>query len=197
MLNQAHLQLDPVRNLKGFKEQTSNSGITNQNITSVSQNLAEEKIHYSEQLTSASCIRLSFDELKSFEILDNQFQDLGIIFDNGLVIQPSNPAFPSRSGLKVVMGSPKSGFLEVIFLRPVNWVSILVTSSQRLVIQAHNQNEELLDESVLPAANLATSSSDIPPNTMLSVAANDIRKVSFFCFDGHFTLDEFRFCFST
>lgn len=142
------------------------------------------------------CIRLNFDEFKSFETLFKQFEDWGIIFDNSLVIQPSNPAFPSRSGLKVIMASPQSGLLEVNFLRPANWVSALVTSSQRLVFSAYNQQGELLDEAVLPTANVVNSDSDIPPNTMLSVAAQEIWKVKVFCFDGHFTLDEFRFCFA-
>jgi hypothetical protein len=174
MVNQANFQLDQVR-------------ISKTTVEGIDINL----------LIPPRCISLNFDDLKSFEILNDQFREWGIIFHNSLVIQPSNPAFPSRSGSKVVMGSPQSGFLEVTFLHPVNWVSGLVTSSQRLVIYAYNQDGDLLDESILPKSNLANSGSDIPPNTMLSVDGNDIRNVKFFCFDGHFTLDEFRFCFVT
>ena len=146
---------------------------------------------------SPECIRLNFDTLKPFESLSHQFKQWGVIFDNCIVIQPSNPAFPSRSGSKVVMSSPQNGFLEVTFLRPAKRVSALITSSQRLIFSAYDQQDKLLDESVLPQANVTNSGSDIPPNTMLSVVADDIWKVKIICFDGHFTLDEFRFCFST
>ncbi|NET73328.1 MAG: hypothetical protein F6K62_21045, partial [Sphaerospermopsis sp. SIO1G2] len=112
-------------------------------------------------------------------------------------VGPSNPAFPSHSGLKVAIASPKSGLMEIHFLRSVNWVSSLVTSSQQLVIYAYDQNENLIDQSVLPKANLANSDSDIPPNTILSVSSENIKKVKLVCFDGNFTLDEFRFCIST
>lgn len=194
MLNQAH-KLDQLPTLAETQEQPDSS-VTNQPINISSCPNAVEKDTYSEQRFLPECIRLNFNDLKPFETLDDQFKDWHIIFDNCLVIQPSNPAFPSYSGSKVVMASPKSGLLEINFLRSVNWVSGLVTSSQRLVICAYDQNGELLDESVLPKANIANSDSDIPPNTMLSVSAENISKVKFFCFDGNFTLDEFRFCIS-
>ncbi|TAF06962.1 MAG: hypothetical protein EAZ77_11305 [Nostocales cyanobacterium] len=196
MLNQATLQLDQLQTLENNKFPTDRSSVLNQRNTSVSPDLVEEDIE-AHQVNVPRCIRLNFDDLKSFEILHNQFKNWGLIFDNSLVIQPSNPAFPSRSGLKVLMGSPKNGFLEVNFLRPVNFVSGLVTSSQRLVLSAYNQNDELVNESVLPTANVVGSGSDIPPNTLLSVTANSIKRVNFCCFDGNFTLDEFRFCLTT
>ncbi|WP_353930766.1 hypothetical protein WJM97_21260 [Okeanomitos corallinicola TIOX110] len=194
MLNQAH-KLDQLQTLAETQERTESS-VTKKSINISNGPNAVDKDTYTEQRFLPECIRLNFDELKAFETLHDQFKNWGIIFDNCLVIQPSNPAFPSESGSKVVMASPKSGLLEINFLRPVNWVSGLVTSSQRLVISAYDQNGELLDESVLPKANLANSDSDIPPNTMLSVSAENISKVKFFCFDGNFTLDEFRFCIS-
>ncbi|MEA5579522.1 hypothetical protein [Anabaena sp. UHCC 0451] len=175
--------------------ESDRSGIQNQIITSVWQDIVEENTD-SDQIIPPRCIRLNFDDLKSFEKLHNQFKHWGLIFDNSLVIQPSNPAFPSRSGLKVVMGSPKSGSLEVTFLRPASFVSALVTSSQRLVLSAYNQNGQLVNESVLGTANVVNSGSDIPPNALISVTASCIKRVNFCCFDGNFTLDEFRFCFA-
>jgi hypothetical protein len=86
--------------------------------------------------------------------------------------------------------------LEVVFLRPVNWVTTLVTGSQRLLVDAYDEDDKLLDKSVLPAGNVVNSGLDIPRNTILSVTGNYIQKVSFCCFDGHFTLNEFKFCCS-
>lgn len=194
-LNQSILQSDQLQRLENTESQIDSFSVENKIITSVWQDLVEENIDTNQE-TLRRCIRLSFDELQSFEKLHNQFRHLGLIFDNCLVIQPSNPAFPSRSGLKVVMASPKNGFLSVKFLNPVNLVSILVTSSQRLVLSAYDQDEQLVKESVLPTANIVNSGSDIPPNATLSVTANCIKSIHCGCFDGQFTLDELRFCFS-
>jgi hypothetical protein len=141
------------------------------------------------------CISLNLADLKCFEVVERQYENLGVIFQNSLAIQPSNPAFPTHSGLTVLMGSPKSGFLQATFLRPVNWVGALVTSSQRLVICAYDRDRQLLAQAVLPGANLANSDSLMPPNTLLAVAAEDIHSVTFCAFDGQFTLDNFRFRF--
>jgi hypothetical protein len=146
------------------------------------------------KFTVPTCISLNLENLKCFETVEHQYAHWGVIFHNSLAIQPSNPAFPSHSGLTVLMGSPKNGFLEATFSRPVNWVSALVTSSQRLVISAYDQEGQLLNQSVLPTANLANSDSTIAPNTLLSVTGKNIKSVTFCAFDGQFTLDNFRFC---
>ncbi|TAE59421.1 MAG: hypothetical protein EAZ87_09875 [Nostocales cyanobacterium] len=195
MLNQAN-QSNQIQTLTETKQKPDSYATKQPTYTSGFSNQLEKNTH-SQNKFLPECIRLNFNDLKPFEKLNDQFQELGIVFDNCLVIQPSNPSFPSLSGLKVIMASPKSGLMEISFLRPVNWVSGLVTSSQRLVIYAHNQNGEIVDKSVLPKANLANSDSDIPPNVILSVSAENITKVKFICFDGNFTLDEFRFCVST
>jgi hypothetical protein len=153
-----------------------------------------EEVFDTTNIPVPSCICLSLEDLKCFEAVERQYEDWGVIFQNSLAIQPSNPAFPTYSGLTVLMGSPKGGFLEATFLRPVNWVSALVTSSQRLVLSAYDGDRQLLCQTILPEANLANSDSAIPPNTLLSVTANQIHSVTFCAFDGQFTLDNFRFC---
>jgi hypothetical protein len=141
-----------------------------------------------------TCICLDLEDLKCFEAVERQYESWGVIFHNSLAIQPSNPAFPSYSGLTVLMGAPKSGFLEATFLRPVNSVSAFVTSSQRLVLSAYDRDRQLLGQAALPSANLANSDSVISPNTLLSINVNNIYSVTFCAFDGQFTLDNFRFC---
>jgi hypothetical protein len=142
-----------------------------------------------------ACISLNLEDLKCFETVKGQYERCHVIFNNCIAIQPSNPAFPTHSGQTVLMAAPKGGFLEATFLRPVHWVSAFVTSSQRLVLSAYNSDRQLLKESVLSGANLANSDSAVPPNTLLSVAANNIHSVSFRAFDGQFTIDDFSFCF--
>ncbi|MCV3216264.1 hypothetical protein OGM63_22575 [Plectonema radiosum NIES-515] len=148
-----------------------------------------------EQVAVPTCICLNLEDLKCFEAVERQYEQWGVIFNNSIAIQPSNPAFPAHSGVTVLMGAPKSGFLEATFLRPVCSVSTFVTSSQRLVLCAYDQNNQLLTQTALPAANLANSDSALPPSTLLSLTANDIHRITFNTFDGQFIIDDFSFCF--
>jgi hypothetical protein len=148
-----------------------------------------------EQAAVPSCIYLNLEDLKCFETVERQYEPWGVIFHNSIAIQPSNPAFPTNSGLTVLMGSPKSGFLEATFLRPVSWVSMFVTSSQRLELCAYDRHNQLLTQTALPAANLANSDSALPPSTLLSLKAKDIHRITFSSFDGQFIIDGFNFCF--
>ncbi|GAB1540872.1 hypothetical protein NUACC21_35410 [Scytonema sp. NUACC21] len=142
-----------------------------------------------------TCIYLNLEDLRCFEVVDNQYEEWGVTFSNCIAIQPSNPAFPTHSGLMVLMGAPKSGLLEATFLRPVHFVSAFVTSSQRLLLSAYDRDGQLLTQTILPGANLANSDSIVPPNTLLSVSATDIYRVTFCAFDGQFTIDDFSFCY--
>ncbi len=144
--------------------------------------------------TRAKNVCLKFTSLKCFETVERQYENQGVIFSNCIAIQPSNPAFPIQSGMLVLMGSPQSGLLEASFVRPVQEVKALITSSQRLVLSAYDRNGELLAQSILPGANLANSDSPVPPNALLCVQANNIHRITFCAFDGQFTVEEFSFC---
>ncbi|MDJ0619615.1 MAG: hypothetical protein QNJ63_23215 [Calothrix sp. MO_192.B10] len=137
---------------------------------------------------------LQFANLKCFETVERQYENQGVIFSNCIAIQPSNPAFPIKSGTLVLMGSPNSGLLEATFVRPVRGVKALITSSQRLVLSAYNSDRQLLTQSILPAANLANSDSPVPPNALLCVQADNIHSITLCAFDGQFTVEEFSFC---
>jgi hypothetical protein len=193
MVKQAILQSHKVSRFENAKFALDNFKIQKQVIASNWQGQFE-KVNETARVNVPTCISLNLEDLKCFEAVERQYESLGVVFQNSLAIQPSNPAFPTYSGLTVLMGAPKSGLLEATFLEPVNWVGVLVTSSQRLVMSAYDCDRQLLAQSVLPSANLANSDSAMPPNTLLSVAANDIHSVTFCAFDGQFTLDNFRFC---
>ena len=141
------------------------------------------------------CIFLQLDKLKCFEVVERQYESRGVIFNNCIAIEPSNPAFPPRSGVVVLMSSPKSGLLEATFVRPVNLVSAFVTSSQRLVLSAYDRDRKLLNQAVLPSGNLANSDSALAPNTLLCVSAQNIHSISFHAFDGQFTINDVSFCY--
>ncbi|MFB2893665.1 hypothetical protein ACE1CI_12205 [Aerosakkonemataceae cyanobacterium BLCC-F50] len=138
-------------------------------------------------------VYLNFEDLMCFEVVDRQFQKWGVIFNNCIAIRPSNPAYPANSGSTVLMGAPKSGWLEAVFYHPVKTVSAVVTTSQKLVLAAYNQDNQLLKEVEISEPNLAGYDSSIPPNELLSVTAADIYRVTYCAFDGQFTLDDFKF----
>ncbi len=194
MVKQAILQSQKVSKFQTARFTPDNFKINNQVIASAWQGQLQDVVD-SATNTVPTCISLNLEDLKCFEVVERQYESWGVIFENSLAIQPSNPAFPTHSGLTVLMGSPKSGLLEASFLHPVKSVSAFVTSSQRLVLSAYDRDRQLLDQTVLPAGNLANSDSAMSPNILLSVAANDIHSVTFCAFDGQFTLDKFRFCF--
>lgn len=193
MLKTDSLQLDTVLTFKA--PQFMPSELDLENIPPSSANGSQiVQVDRSQVETASKCFYLRLENLKCFEKVENQFQDLGVIFNNCMAIQPSNPAFPLRSASVVLMGSPQSGLLEASFLNPVKSVRAFITSSQRLVLSAYDRERQLVDQSVLPSANLANSDSAVSPNTLLLVSANNIHSVTFCAFDGQFTVDGFNFC---
>ncbi|MBW4555349.1 MAG: hypothetical protein KME59_05315 [Trichormus sp. ATA11-4-KO1] len=193
MVKQATLQSNKIPTVEDAKFSLDNHNVQNQVIASAKRGEFEE-VFDATKVDVPTCICLNLEDLKCFETVERQYEHWGVIFHNSLAIQPSNPAFPTHSGLTVLMGSPKGGFLEATFLRPVNWVSVFVTSSQRLVLSAYDRDRQVLAQTILPSANLANSDSVLPPNSLLSITAKNIHSVTFCAFDGQFTLDNFRFC---
>jgi hypothetical protein len=142
-----------------------------------------------------TCVRINLEGLHCFEVVDQQFQQWGVTFSNAIALQPSNPAFPPRTGKTVLMGSPKDGWVEAKFEFPVQSVAGFVTSSRRTVLLAYDADDQPVARTESPGANLAGSSSLIPANVQLSLKASNIHRVMFQTFDGQFTLDDFSFSY--
>jgi hypothetical protein len=140
-------------------------------------------------------IQLHLEDLRCFEVVERQFQDLGITFKNAIALQPSNPAFPARTGSTVLMGAPKSGFLEAIFLYPATFFSGYITSSQRSILSAYDRDDKLLERTEMPGANLAHSDSAIPANYQMIVRIPNIHRITFYAFDGQIVVSDASFGF--
>lgn len=138
-------------------------------------------------------IRLNFEELNCFQVVDRQFERYGVIFDNAIALSPSNPAFPTHKSRIVLMGAPKSGSLEVTFTQPVSFITSLVTSSRRTVLSAYDNQGTRLAQTDMVEPNLAGSSSQLHPNAPLSLSVPNIHRAVFYAFDGHLTVAEFGF----
>ncbi|BAZ04558.1 hypothetical protein [Calothrix sp. NIES-3974] len=139
-------------------------------------------------------ICLNLETLRCFEVVTQQYADVGVIFENCIAIHPSNPAFPTASGNIVLLAAPNCGLIQVNFLQPVKIVKAFVTSSQRLEMSAYNRDRQLVDRSILVGANLANSNSSVPPNMLVQVQAAEIHAVTFSVLNGQFTVDDFSFC---
>lgn len=139
------------------------------------------------------CVRLDFEGLTRFEVLCDQYKRWGVRFDNAIAVTPSNPAYPTHSGDIVLMAAPKSGFLELTFERPVQFVSGYVTSSRFTAMSAYNHLGQTITRAELPAANLANSDSAVAPNQQLIVRSPDIQRVTFYAFDGELVVDDISF----
>ncbi len=142
-----------------------------------------------------SSVYLNLEDLKCFEVVERQFHHYGITFKNAIALQPSNPAYPSRSGTTVLMGAPKSGWLEVSFSQPICQFCCYVTSSQRTILSAYDHRDNLLNRASVTSPNLAGSDSQIPPNAQLRIEEQNISRITFYAFDGQMTLADLSFGF--
>jgi hypothetical protein len=145
-------------------------------------------------VSPAQCFRLDLEDLECFEAVHRQFERWGIVFSNTIALRPSNPAYPAYSGVMVLMSAPKNGYIEVSFVRPASFVSSFITSSRRTVVTAFDSSGNAIACAETQGANLATSNTEISPNTQLSLKAKNIHRVTFHAFDGQVTLDDFCFC---
>lgn len=138
-------------------------------------------------------IKLNLGTLKCFEIVTNQFQDMGVVFQNAIAIEPSNPAYFSPTSKILLLGNPKQGWLEATFSNPVSAIQCRITSSQRTIMSVHDAQDVLLGRTELEEANLTGSSSNLNANQPLNLEFSAITKVTFYAFDGQITLSEFGF----
>lgn len=147
------------------------------------------------ELTEPRLIYLDLEELSCFEVVERQFEAWGVVFKNAIALNPSNPAFPPKSGQTVLMGSPRSGMLEATFSRPAKFVSAFVTTSHRAAMIAFDKDNKPLAEAEVPGANLADGHSSYEPNMRLSVKASNIDHICVRSLGGQFTIDDFAFGF--
>lgn len=140
-----------------------------------------------------ACVRLDFEGLERFEVVRDQFARWGVRFDNAIAVCPSNPAYPIHSGDILLMGAPQSGFLELKFSCPVQFVSGFVTSSRITAMSAYNDLGETIARDELPSSNLANSQSPTSANYQLIVKAPNIHRVTFYAFDGELAVDDISF----
>lgn len=146
-------------------------------------------------VTKPSSVCLNLEDLKCFEVVEHQFHHYGIAFSNAIALQPSNPAYPPRSGTTVLMGAPKSGWLDISFSQPVCMFCCYVTSSQQTILSAYDHQDKLLVRKSMAGPNLAGSDSPIPPNCQWKIEQPNISRITVYAFDGQLTITDLCFGF--
>lgn len=148
-------------------------------------------------MTRPSCICLNIEDLKSFEVVERQFLSWGVELSNAIALHPSNDAYPPRSGKMVLIGAPKSGWMEMTFKRPVSFFNCYATGSQRIVLLAYDNCGQVLTQGEISEPNLGKSDSKIAPNAQLCAIAEraEIARVTLYAFDGQMTVDDLSFGF--
>lgn len=141
------------------------------------------------------CVRLDWENLQCFEVVNHQFKHWGVTFTNAVALRPSNAAYPPYSGLMVVMGAPKNGWLEATFSRPVRFVSGFVTSTRRITLTAFDRDNQLVSRTESPSTTPPKGNIIPVPNLQLSLNGANIHRITFHTFNGHLTLDDFCFSF--
>ena len=130
----------------------------------------------------AMCIALG--TLKNFEIVTDQYQRDGILFENAIAIHPSNPAFPTRPAQILLVGGPKAGVIDILFREPVYEVEGYVTSSTATVLPSFGAHGEVISRSETLGNNLSgRKHTHHSANTRLAIgetpmAAMNCREVS-------------------
>ncbi len=189
---QCSLQLNEARNSEAC-EPTTNSIEPQPIIASPCWSAVDCDSHL--VLTKPTRVHLNLEDLKCFEVVERQFHHYGISFRNAIALQPSNPAYPPRSSATLLMGAPKSGWLEVIFSQPVSMFCSYITSSQRTIVSAYDSEDNLLSRASITESNLADSDSQIPPNAQLQIQTPNISHITFYAFDGQLTVTDLSFSF--
>ncbi|MGL5082629.1 MAG: hypothetical protein ACRC8A_14175, partial [Microcoleaceae cyanobacterium] len=141
-------------------------------------------------------IRLALEELSCFEMVEHQFQSWGITFINAITLQPSNPVFGVDPEAMVLMGAPKSGWLEIYFATPIRRIEAGVISSRPTVLSAYNSmGEEIAQtEMTLVKPKSHTHPTELP-KARLSLACAGISKITFYAFDGQLVISQLLFEF--
>lgn len=155
-------------------------------------NVTDRK-QYSLPLSAPVCLNL--ESLRPFESVEEQFQHYGITFHNAIALHPSNAAYPPHSGTMVLMGAPKSGWMEMDFKEPICKFHCYATSSQRILLSAYDREGKLLVQDDISASNLAVSESKIAPNAPLKAVSANISRITLYSLDGQLTVDDISFWF--
>jgi hypothetical protein len=84
---------------------------------------------------SPSLHHIQFDRLAAFEVLVDQYEDMGVQFEGAIAIYPSNSSFPMPTGRPVIISVNNQANVVIRFNQPVQWIRAIATSYAAIWIQ--------------------------------------------------------------
>ena len=143
-------------------------------------------------------IELPIDSLRTFDVVEAQFADLGVLFANTVAIQPSNSTYMPKFGKMVLMGAPQNGWIEIIFTIPVMYFACNLTSSQHATVQACDGDGKILatfETEKSGEDNVDPLFGGPSPNLPVSLQAHNIQKIMLSALDGQIVIHNVQFGF--
>lgn len=143
-------------------------------------------------------IKLPIDSLRTFDVVVDQFADLGVLFENTVVLQPSNAAYEPTSGKMVLMAAPQNGWIEITFTLPITHFSCVLTSSQHSTLQAFDYEGKVVCEVETEKSagdNVDPLFGGPPPNLPVVLQADNIHRVLLTTLDGQLVIHNVQFGF--
>lgn len=142
--------------------------------------------------TPVAPITLDFEALAPFDRLQDQYQDLGIRFEDAIAIHPSHPGFKPPSGSIALMPSGGAS-VTVHFDRSIAEAGATVVGARQVRLTAFDRHSNVLaqDRTRTPLKIAAESIKSFPQQT-LKVVGDRIARIVFTS-DAPFILDDF-FC---
>lgn len=136
-----------------------------------------------------SLVQLDFQDLKAFERVTDQYQHLGVEFEQAIALSPSNPAFQPRTGSMAVMPPSHHKSITVSFLRPIAKVGAYVSNVIPVTLTAYDEDGNSLGSASshpcpFPEPGVAL------PQQLLELEIEGIAYVTFYC-DAPFILNDF------
>jgi hypothetical protein len=122
---------------------------------------------------------LNFEDLPTFELVRTQYEQFGIQFENSIVLEPSNPAFPSQRGARVLMPIAGQSTLVLRFKQPIQRIGAWVTGFQAVTLRVFDTDDHLLGHvSTGRPTYLVPSSHEIKrlPDQLLQLQTSTIAK---------------------
>ncbi|HEY9848388.1 MAG TPA: hypothetical protein V6D28_02940 [Leptolyngbyaceae cyanobacterium] len=145
------------------------------------------------EFATPKLVRLDFNDLKQFEQVSDRYRHLGVGFSGAIALQPSNPAFPNKSGSFVLMPMGNLMSLSAYFYKPIGWAGALVCSSRIVVLAAYDKEGNFLGQtSTIGKSSNLEDREEESTSQQLQLNFPNIVKLEFYsCLP--FTLDDFFF----
>lgn len=140
-------------------------------------------------------IPLNFATLTGFEVVREQFQAVGVRFEDAIAVHPSNPAFQTDSGQLALMPIAERTKITAQFQQPQRWVQAVLTGARQIRLTAYAGDVTVLTQSTQQEqAQLGYATPIALPQQSLELVSNRITKVTFdspapfllseFCYQG-------------